>query len=397
MQAITYQFCTIRNVDLSRVKRANKSLGKRINLSNFIHVQGADALLDRGKLLGNHFQIILRNLKQIKQLQIEGDEPWKERTVQVHSSHLDAMVKRIANCGFINFYGEQRLGEPGSTDYVGVRSFDIGRAFLQHDFANAIDLIMTGRSHNVYNPGTEEMKARSVWKTSGNARATLNAFPKNRSVMVRERDIMKGLVRYSDALEAIRCVPHSIRMFWIHSYQSFVWNRMATERVKKWGLVPVVGDLYLVNEAENSDNDEEKNGTGAVQLVDDPSTVDISQIVLPLPGYNIQYPTNEIGDLYREVLRKDGIELVSKGNIAEATAKGSYRKLIQRANNLKWDDVSEIDESKHKASEDPVISSAKLSFELESGCYATMMLRELMLTTMSRKDYKLKSSNCEEA
>ena len=282
----------------------------------------------------------MRNLRQIKRSQSEGEEPWKERAVPVHSSHLNAMVKRISNCGFINFYGEQRLGEPGSSDYVGVRSFEIGRAFLQHNFAKAIDLIMTGRSHNVYNPGTEEMKARSIWKTSGrDARATLKVLPKCRSIMIRERDIMKGLVRYSDALEAIRCVPHSIRMFWIHSYQSFVWNRMATERVKRWGLVPVVGDLYLVNEADSSDDDEEKNGAAAVQLVDDPSKVDISQIVLPLPGYNIQYPTNEIGDLYREVLCKDGVELVSKGNIAEATAKGSYRKLIQKANNLKWEDV----------------------------------------------------------
>ena len=339
----------------------------------------------------------MRNLRQIKRSQSEGEEPWKERAVPVHSSHLNAMVKRIANCGFINFYGEQRLGEPGSSDYVGVRSFDIGRAFLQHNFAQAIDLIMTGRSHNLYNPGTEEIKARSIWKTSGrDARATLKVLPKCRSIMIRERDIMKGLVRYSDALEAIRCVPHSIRMFWIHSYQSFVWNRMATERVKRWGLVPVVGDLYLVNEADSSDDDEEKNGAAAVQLVDDPSKVDISQIVLPLPGYNIQYPTNEIGDLYREVLCKDGVELVSKGNIAEATAKGSYRKLIQKANNLKWEDVSEMEEGKHKASEDPVVSSAKLSFELESGCYATMMLRELMITTMARKDYNLKSSNCEE-
>ena len=58
MQAITYQFCTIRNVDMSRVTRANKSLGKRIQLSNFVDVQGADALLDRGKLLGSKYTML---------------------------------------------------------------------------------------------------------------------------------------------------------------------------------------------------------------------------------------------------------------------------------------------------------------------------------------------------
>ena len=53
MQAVTYQFCTLRNVDLKRVQRANESLGGRVKLSDCVAVQGSDALLDRGKLLGS--------------------------------------------------------------------------------------------------------------------------------------------------------------------------------------------------------------------------------------------------------------------------------------------------------------------------------------------------------
>ena len=57
MQAITYQFCTIRNhVDLSKVQHANNSLGKRVHLSNFVEVQ--EFLLDRGKLLGSEYSTI---------------------------------------------------------------------------------------------------------------------------------------------------------------------------------------------------------------------------------------------------------------------------------------------------------------------------------------------------
>ncbi len=102
----------------------------------------------------------------------------------------------------------------------------------------------------------------------------------------------------------------------------------------------------------------------------------------------MQYPANEIGELYRKFLADDGIEM-SKDNIPEATAKGSYRKLIQRAANLKWEAVPETeDESLQKDSpadsDDSVVTAARLTFELESGCYATMMLRELLASTMAR-------------
>jgi tRNA(Glu) U13 pseudouridine synthase TruD len=423
MQAITYQFCTLRNVCIDRAQNTNKSLGKRIKLSNFITVIGSNVLLDRGKLVGNQFEIVIRNLKRVELLRVmDGDDDnnnvsscWKERTVPVHSSHLDEMVKRIHDFGFINFYGEQRVGDAGSTSQVGVRSFDIGRAMLQQDFATAVDLIMIGRTSQMYNPGLDEIKAREVWKSSGgDARQTLKAFPSNRNIMIRERDLMKGLLRYNDPLEALRCIPHNVRMFYIHGYQvssyncalllystylsfyhkinliliiqSYVWNKIATERIQRWGLKPVIGDLYYEQESDvNNDVDEDIH---LVKVVKDPTDINMSQIVLPLPGYNIQYPQNEIGELYKTILHDDGIDLVTKSKYPESTAKGSYRKLIQRANNLTWSIVARDDEP-GTTQDDPAVDIARFTFELESGCYATMMLRELMVTTMSRDTCKV--------
>ncbi len=196
--------------------------------------------------------------------------------------------------------------------------------------------------------------------------------------MVRERDLMRGLLRYGNALEAVRTVPHNTRTFWVHAYQSLVWNKVATERVRRRGIQPIEGDLYL------QDNESD------VQVVTDPNTVNISQVVLPLPGYSIQYPQNDFGDLYREILAADGVQLSVKNDAEEATVKGSYRRLIQHANNLKWNVVASNEEVKTDSSSetDPVVDAARFTFELESGCYATMMLRELMLTTMARGDGK---------
>jgi len=372
MQAITYQYCTLRNVSLSRVQQANNILGKRVQLSDFVEIKGTEALLVRGNLIGNRFELVLRNLKRMQRKYGEGEDTYRERPVPVHSSHLDTMIKRIDVHGFINFYGEQRLGGPGSREHVGDRSFDIGQAMLNGDFDKAIDLLMTGRSTNVYSPNTDEINARNVWKKSRDARATLAAFPKNRNTMVREREVLTGFLRYADALEAFRCLPHNTRMFYINSYQSLIWNRVATERIKRLGPSPVVGDLYI----SESTGDEEGN----VQVVTDPSQVDISQVVLPLPGYNIQYPTNEIGELYKQILKDDDIDLATKNNIPESTAKGSYRCLIVKATNLQWEPLTKSE----GLNDDPVITDAKLTFDLKKGCYATMMLRELLMTTMAR-------------
>ena len=94
--------------------------------------------------------------------------------------------------------------------------------------------------------------------------------------------------------------------------------------------------------------------------------------------------------MYEEVLQGDGVQL-RKGNIPEATAKGSYRKLVQRANKLIWSTVSEQGEAEPDVSDDPVVDAARLTFELESGCYATMLLRELMVTTYARDTCKMDS------
>ena len=84
------------------------------------------------------------------------------------------------------------------------------------------------------------------------------------------------------------------------------------------------------------------------------------------------------------------MELSVKNDTEESSAKGSYRKLIQYANNLQWDVVKNDEDVKPSSPEtdDRVVNAARFRFELESGCYATMVLRELMLTTMSRGNGK---------
>ncbi|CAI5500733.1 unnamed protein product [Closterium sp. Naga37s-1] len=66
----------------------------------------------------------------------------------------------------------------------------------------------------------------------------------------------------------------------------------------------------------------------------------IDQVVLPLPGCSIQYPTNSTAEVFHSLAAKDGIDLyTSKHSVKEYSIEripGGYRRLLQRPSNYNW-------------------------------------------------------------
>jgi len=54
-------------------------------------------------------------------------------------------MAEIRENGFLNYFGEQRVGDAGERDEVGVRSCDIGKEIMKQDYKSVVNLIMTGR------------------------------------------------------------------------------------------------------------------------------------------------------------------------------------------------------------------------------------------------------------
>jgi len=378
--ATTYQFVTVRNTSPHRVEGCAKNLDPTLEIG---HCKSVPWVLSHGDLKGNEFHLILRNMKRRRissapmgssgKDKMGGEEPFDSCPL----SYMTTMVNRILKFGFVNYYGQQRVGIARSDSEVGVRPADIGKAMLQQDFQKAIDLIMQGRAEvdcdGNYMEGHECRTIRRTWIESGRCPvATFKVFPKGMSIMPRERAILQGLKRFgkSDYLAALRCLPYNVRMFWIHAYQSFIFNVIATERILRFGRYPVVGDLISSDSSVN----------GSIQYVEDPSIVEFSQILLPLPGYSVKYPNNDIGTLYKEILDRDGI-VFDKKSVCESTAHGSYRNIIAMPHNLNWRLLDSVQDECDPSS---VIRTAEFQFSLQSGCYATMFLRELLWTTTNQ-------------
>ena len=146
---------------------------------------------------------------------------------------------------------------------------------------------------------------------------------------------------------------------------------MTTERMQLYGKQIVVGDLVSV----------EKNNNKPIVVTEsdllDESKRDVfhmTNVVLPMPGYDTIYPNNRIGILYKEFLRKGNVQFDKNAVHDEAKARGSYRRVIAHADQLIYERLpSELSSV-----------NIQLKFNLPKGSYATMLLRELMLKTVAR-------------
>ena len=343
--AVTNQFATFRGVPLKKLQEANeKLLHYGIELGNFNYASRSD-FLTTGQLQGNKFDLYLKEIRVLTSH--EGNRSVSPCRESIIKSNLN----RIRKYGMVNFYGEQRLG---AIDEEGVRSFDIGRALLQGKYEEAVDLVMKGRlkSQGKFIENEQVRKFRLLWKESNrNIDTMLKALPRNAGLN-REKLLLQGLKRHgiSDCYNAFCSLPHSIRSFWVNAYQSYVWNYCASRRLEQFGSNVVPGDLYRDKDGSI------KLITNEIPVVD----VTIEQVVLPLPGHKIDYPKNTIGNLFIEILEKDGINFIPSTKCSfQKHAKGNYRHLVVSVKDLSFDALN-----KSSINDEDFLESIRLQFQV---------------------------------
>ncbi|KAG7630051.1 Pseudouridine synthase TruD [Arabidopsis suecica] len=337
-RSVSTQRVTVFKQQASKLAALNKRLFG-IKVGDFCNVKEGLLL---GQLMGNRFTITLRGVVA------DSEETIKQS------------AESLGKDGFINYFGLQRFGSGL------VPTHHVGAALL--------------KGEHVVND------AREYYKETGDIDGTLRQLPR---YLVAERAILQCLKKCpGNYLQALKGIPRTLRMMYVHSYQSYLWNNAASLRVKNYGTSQVVlGDLVstkvdaakrMVDSLTSEHNESSEEALDCDQ-VDDTAVVDLpaersdlvkvvsiedleagtystSDIVLPLPGSRVIYPSNDIAEIYHDLAKKDGISLtesihgVKEFSITSMT--GGYRRVFQKPIDFEWELLTYTDSNKPLAETD---------------------------------------------
>ncbi|KAF7649313.1 hypothetical protein LDENG_00143520, partial [Lucifuga dentata] len=363
-RAITVQEIAVLKITAERLGHLNKCL-MNLKLGNFCYKTHP---LKLGELQGNHFTVVIRN--------ISGTDE------QVHQA-----MTSLKETGFINYYGMQRFGT------TAVPTQHVGRAILKSNWNEVVDLILKPR------PGAEKgylVNCREEWAKTQDPEAALKKLPNKRCV---EGQLLRGLSMYGkkNIITAFELIPRNNRLMYIHSYQSVVWNTMVSRRIEAFGLKAVEGDLIL-------------RGTEAHLLsAEEAETHSVHDVVMPLPGFDVIYPSHHVGKGYREMLSADGLDIDNmRHKVKDYSLAGAYRRIIIRPSDVSWEVIQyddprislvHTDVEKLEDKPAPVFNkegkyrALRMEFSLPPSSYATMAIREVLkIDTSIKKQTQLNTT-----
>lgn len=392
-RGVTVQKLSVSKIKVERLNGLNKTL-RGVKLGSFEY---SSTPLKLGELAGNEFIITIR------EADLMGEATIDDRLEEVVNKAMASLRTR----GFINYYGMQRFGT------FSISTHTVGKHVLNSDWRQVVDLILSEQELVL----PESVEARKKWADTQDAQKTLELMPRK---CVAEQAILKALAKDPTGyLNAVMQIPRNLRVMYAHAYQSYVWNCVASERIKRFGTSIVAGDLVIDDNAAgdpgNSDDDDLEEDLKEVQFTRarpvsqeeiDSNSKTIFDVVLPSPGFDVVYPGNELADVYKTIMSNDGIDHTNmKRNIKEFSLAGSYRYLISKPANVEWwvkkyDDPTDqlvktdldllTEEKTHQERISQGIENGKknaivLKLQLGTSQYATMALREVMKVDTSRR------------
>ena len=206
------------------------------------------------------------------------------------------------------------------------------------------------------------------------ARQIIDAFP----YTSREYIILNGLVRFGEKAfkEAMMELPYSTRMIYINAFQSFIWNSVAVFRLACSREI-ICGDLIDDRSIKSDITSERIREVTEEDLLLHGKSID--DVVLPLFGRSVKYPSNDSGRFYKTVLLAQGlidsVQSESFTTIFDVSMTGAYRYLRQKVVDLELT-INHDGQTGITCSDDPAISLS-MNFKLPAGSFATAMISEL--------------------
>jgi len=268
-----------------------------------------DKPLSKKEMVGNHFQIKIDNASDIVSQFEEYDR-------------------------ILNFYGYQRFGSTRPISHL------IGKSLLQKNYLNTIQILLSFTSEYDKPENTE---LRKMMSDKPKYHEALKIIPNGMDL---EKIALKEMIESDNPVRAIRALPLQIRRFFVHAYQSFIFNKTLSASFENGEEVfsPQEDDVCY-----------DKNGNLG-KFENDPC----QRLSIPFVGYSYYKKTRF--HYYIEKILKD----------EEITPKDFFSKEMQEISNEGGFRNSSIKCDDYKIKDNVV------SFLLSRGSFATIVLRELM-------------------
>lgn len=406
-RGVTCQRLSLSKIGVDRLNALNKTL-KGMTIGNF---KFSDTSLNLGDLHGNEFVIVIRDVKTHPDAKLSLEELLKES------------CQSLTDNGFINYYGMQRFGT------FSVSTHEVGKEILLSNWEKAAQLILSDQENVL--PKSKE--ARQIWEKTGNAAEALKQMPRQCIAenallfsLSNQRKEDDGTYSANAYYTAIMKIPRNLRTMYVHAYQSYVWNAVASKRIELHGLQLVEGDLVIdenpVSVPVEDDFDEDLRAAEFIRARAltkediDSGKYSMTDVVLPSPGFDVKYPSNpELSQLYIDIMAKDNMDPFDmRRKVRDFSLAGSYRNIIQKPKNLEYKishyddptqqlvntDLEILNNTKAKESGRSYMkikldryipdkggekTAVIIKFQLGTSAYATMALRELMKVETSRR------------
>lgn len=298
---------------------------------NVGHFQLKKGPLRLGDLSGNKFEIILRNVRPVF------SDSEKDENIE---TNIMESLKTAKSMGFINYFGMQRFGQKYDSHKLGVY-------ILQKNFKKLVEEILVEKT----NPSSKELvfnEAIRIWRETGNAQ---EAYKKMNFKYSIEGSLLRALTivqpnDYNGAL--IMGLPRNSRLLYLHAFQSYIWNQVASYRFRTYGQKVVIGDLVMQNDNINDNEIIDDNSNSKIKfnipneqilLVTEENihSFTIFDIVLPIIGTLSKLPENDTRVYIEEIFKNEGITLEQFSALGKTWClNGSYRKLFVRPTELNW-------------------------------------------------------------
>ena len=285
--------------------------------------------MSRARVVGNRFAVVLRECC--------GDVV----------ARLEEAVVLARGRGVPNYYGLQRFGTSGAGTHL------IGKAMVTLDFEKAVELMLEAPLPR----DPEGSRAVREAMAAGRYDEGLEHLPFGRDV---ERLVAKELIQHpGDWVRALRRVPIRLRRLYVQAYQSYIFNKTISR---------ALAGGEDISRMKPGDNWAEASKDGLVTSpprgVRDPPTeraVPMVQVV----GYAFRDYGSRFDGCAKDVLEGEGLSPGSfyVKEMQEVSSEGGFRR-------------------PHLAVLDPLWSvdgqTARMSFALGRGQYATILLREVL-------------------